>query len=72
MAALQDALAATNDLREARKPPNLREAVGRDRCGTCAWWKPRGVMSGAGACRLYASYPTHREDVCDAFKPNGT
>lgn len=71
MTALQQALARTNDLRETRRPPNLREARGRDRCGSCAYFKQRGLVSGAGVCRLYASFPTHRDDVSDAYKPAG-
>lgn len=69
MAVLEDALAATHDLSEAGRPPNLGPSGSGQRCGTCRWWKARGLMTGAGACRLYGGWPTHESDVCDSYQP---
>jgi hypothetical protein len=71
MATLRDALASTDGLSKARRPPNLREARGQERCGTCRWFKGR-LMSGAGVCRLYAGYAVQADDVSDAYQPKGT
>jgi hypothetical protein len=64
---LQEALSATKGLREQREPPGLRAAVGRDRCGTCKWFRAKQLLSGDGACRLYAGYPVNAEQLSDAF-----
>lgn len=69
MADLREALAATNGMAQASRPPGLREARGRDRCGSCTYWKAKNLMSGEGACRLYAGYPTHENQLSSAFKP---
>jgi hypothetical protein len=45
---------------DMKRPPNLHEATGDEKCGNCAYF-------GDNKCNMYGGYPVDSDDVCDEY-----
>jgi hypothetical protein len=48
------------------KPPHLRVSTGTNRCGNCAWYRPKYAVS--GHCAMFGGYHVSIDEVCDSYE----